>query len=136
MDKIAALRDKLEPAAKILLSVYLRPGRYEWQFEDYLPLVNGILVDAYNLRPELMGVESPDKKYRWTAAAELAASVPLPIILTGGLSGENITEAIARVQPFGVDFFHGVRDASGNLQTDALIKLIRAVRQAELELLN
>ena len=136
VEKIAALRDKLEPAARIILSVYLRPGRYEWHFEEYLSLVNGVLVDAYNLRPELMGVDSPDKKYRWDKAAELAAVSPLPVILAGALTGENVNEAIAGVQPFGIDVFHGVRDKAGNLQMDALLKLIRAVRQSELELLS
>jgi anthranilate synthase/indole-3-glycerol phosphate synthase/phosphoribosylanthranilate isomerase len=45
----------------------------------------------------------------WAAAAELSARVPL--ILAGGLDGDNVAAAIARVRPWGVD-------ASSRLETD------------------
>lgn len=39
----------------------------------------------------------------WSVAAQLAARSRIPVILAGGISPENVVEAIRRVRPFGVD---------------------------------
>jgi phosphoribosylanthranilate isomerase len=39
----------------------------------------------------------------WTVARQLAESSCLPVILAGGLSPENVYEAVMAVRPFGVD---------------------------------
>lgn len=39
----------------------------------------------------------------WTVARGLAESSPVPVILAGGLSPENVYEAVIAVKPFGVD---------------------------------
>ena len=66
-------------------------------------------------------------KADWAAAARLAAS--RPIVLAGGLTPENIADAIAIVRPFGVDVSSGVEDAPG-LKNAARVKaLFDVVRQ-------
>ncbi len=55
----------------------------------------------------------------WTLAARLAQAHPL--LLAGGLNPNNVREAIARVQPWGVDVASGVERAPG-VKDPALIR--------------
>ena len=47
----------------------------------------------------------------WHSAARIVQSVELPVFLAGGLTPENVTQAIAEVKPFGVDVSSGVESS-------------------------
>jgi phosphoribosylanthranilate isomerase len=56
---------------------------------------------------------------------------PVPVILSGGLRPENVTDAIALVRPFAVDVASGVEAAPGRKDSDKLAAFAEAVRAAE-----
>jgi phosphoribosylanthranilate isomerase len=64
----------------------------------------------------------------WGRAAELARQTQL--ILAGGLSAENVAEAIEAVRPFGVDVSSGVEETPGIKDPDKIFEFVRAVRAA------
>jgi len=64
----------------------------------------------------------------WGRAAQLARQTE--VILAGGLSGENVAEAIATVRPFGVDVSSGVEEARGVKDLRKIDQFVRAARRA------
>jgi phosphoribosylanthranilate isomerase len=64
----------------------------------------------------------------WSAAGALARRTQL--VLAGGLCAANVAEAIARVQPFGVDVSSGVEERRGVKSPAAIMSFVAAVRSA------
>jgi phosphoribosylanthranilate isomerase len=56
---------------------------------------------------------------------------PVPVILSGGLTPENVAEAIAAVQPFAVDVASGIEASPGRKDPAKLRAFAEAVRAAD-----
>jgi len=78
----------------------------------FAPVSDFFLTDTYlSKTPGAAPGEQPvngfigitGKVCNWKIAAELVADSPLPVILAGGLSGQNVYAGIRRVLPAGVD---------------------------------
>jgi phosphoribosylanthranilate isomerase len=64
----------------------------------------------------------------WAAAQRVAAA--REILLAGGLNPENVAEAVAQVQPFGVDVSSGVEDSPGRKSPERIAEFVTRARAA------
>jgi phosphoribosylanthranilate isomerase len=84
--------------------------------------VSAVLLDAFDAK--LYG--GTGRKANWAVAREAARLTK--IFLAGGLSPENIAEAIRVVEPFAVDVNSGVESAPGRKDADKLHNLWQRMR--------
>ena len=84
--------------------------------------VRGFLVDAFSTQAYGGTGQTVD----WSLANEVAQSTP--ILLAGGLTPENVHEAIHQVQPYGVDVSSGVEERPGKKDPEKIRAFIQAAR--------
>ncbi|MDX1978252.1 MAG: phosphoribosylanthranilate isomerase [Pseudanabaenaceae cyanobacterium bins.68] len=91
------------------------------QIPAYLPYVDQIILDAYH--PHLAG--GTGQTLDWALLADFAPGCPW--LLAGGLTPENVAQAIAQTQPDGIDLSSGVEHQPGDKNLNQIGKLIAAL---------
>jgi phosphoribosylanthranilate isomerase len=83
----------------------------------------GVLLDTF-----VSGVPGgTGEAFDWSLVPQ---GLPVPIILAGGLTPENVRAAIERVRPYAVDVSGGVEASKGVKDSGKIHAFVRAVRSA------
>jgi phosphoribosylanthranilate isomerase len=85
-------------------------------------------IDAYAEAADALLVDSVDAEggggtgetHDWERTAAIVDSLSVPVVLAGGLTPENVAEAVATVDPFAVDTASGVESSGGVKDHDAI----------------
>lgn len=86
--------------------------------------VDGALLDTYiEGRAGGSGLT-----FDWKIAREVKVSSMRPLILSGGLSPENVAQAISETEPFAVDVSSGVEISPGKKDGEKMREFIRAAK--------
>lgn len=91
------------------------------------PHVDAILLDSGNQKLAVKELGGTGRTHDWTLSREIRERVGVPVFLAGGLTPENVGQAIAEVGPFGLDVCSGVR-TGGRLDGEKLGRFFAAVR--------
>jgi phosphoribosylanthranilate isomerase len=99
-DEVAALRAALAPIP-LMLTVAVRDHHALDTARRFDDVCDSFLLDSANPANGIVGASG--LTHDWAISRALVAAVSTPVVLAGGLGPENVEEAIARVQPAGVD---------------------------------
>lgn len=89
---------------------------------------DAIMIDAFD--EKLRG--GTGRVADWSFARKMVQLAPR-VFLAGGLSPENVAEAIASVRPYGVDVCSAVEAAPGRKSAERMKQFVGAVRSSKLE---
>ncbi len=90
-----------------------------------------ILLDT-SIKGDKHGGGGTGQTFDWTIA-ESIQNMGLPVIIAGGLTPDNIGEAVGNVRPWGVDVAGGVEAGPGVKDVDKLQKFIGGAKKAAVE---
>lgn len=93
------------------------------------PDVDAILLDSGNQKLAVKELGGTGRTHDWTLSRTIRERVDVPLFLAGGLTPENVAQAVAEVEPFGLDVCSGVR-TGGKLDAEKLQRFLSATRQA------
>lgn len=116
---------KLFPAMRFIAVVHVKDRGSIERAKQYASVAHALLLDT--AQKGITG--GTGVTHDWSVSAEICTSVSVPVILAGGLTPENVSEAIAIVQPRAVDVRSGVctLGEKDNAKMEAFITKAHAV---------
>ena len=69
--------------------------------KSYSQVVEYLILDTQS--EDVYGIGASGNTHDWSVSKKIVEAVNIPVILAGGLSTENVSEAIKQVAPWGVD---------------------------------
>ncbi len=108
-DGLRTLR-ALAPDARLIKAIHVTGPDAVAQAKAFAPLADALLLDSRDA--DRLG--GTGRTHDWTISRRIVDAVaPVPVILAGGLTPDNVATAIATVRPAGVDVNSGVEDPTG-----------------------
>ena len=105
-------------------AVQVRPGVDLLQYAHDYHDAKALLLDAF-----IDGAHGgTGETFDWNV---IPGTLPLPIVLSGGLTVDNVTEAIRAVHPWAVDVSSGVEAAKGIKDAAKIAAFMSGVRNAD-----
>ncbi|MFC5972004.1 phosphoribosylanthranilate isomerase [Halomarina salina] len=97
----------------------------------YAAAADAVLVDSVDDD----GAGGTGETHDWTRTRDLVRTLDdeygTPVVLAGGLTPENVAEAVETVGPFAVDVASGIEAAPGEKDAEAMAAFVRAARGDE-----
>lgn len=100
----------------------MRQGLDLLKYAASFPGAQGLLLDAF-----VEGYGGGGETFDWSL---IPGNLPMPLILSGGLSAANVGEAVRRVRPWAVDVSSGVESAKGIKDAALITDFVAGVEHA------
>jgi phosphoribosylanthranilate isomerase len=105
-------------------AVRVRPGIDLLQYARDFLHAKALLLDAY-----VDGTQGgTGQTFDWSL---IPRNLPLPVVLSGGLTSDNVSEAVREVRPWAVDVSSGVESSKGIKDAAKIAAFISGVRNAD-----
>ena len=115
------LRQAISPDMELIKAFRIKSAQSLESTAAYVDCVDTLLLDAYH--PQMLG--GTGKTINWQDLAEFKPDIPW--MLAGGLTPDNIKEALARLQPDGIDLSSGVERSPGDKDLAKVAQLFQVI---------
>jgi len=116
------------PHLKIIRAVHVTGPEAVAQARALARQVDALILDTYDPTTGRHGATG--KTHDWEISRAIVDEVPVPVILAGGLTPDNVADAVTRVRPWGVDVHTGVENPDGTRNLDLIRAFARNARAA------
>lgn len=136
-DEVATLRRRLE--VEVWKSLFLDADAslvdvetFRQRMRDFAEAgVHKLLLDTVAVVGGRRRFGGTGRPFNWDLARELVATAPLPTFLSGGITPENVADAVQRVRPFGIDLCSGIESRRGQRDEHRTALLFAHLRALE-----
>lgn len=105
-------------------AVRMEPGTDLLEYTRRFSRAKALMLDAHS--PGTPG--GTGLTFDWSA---VPAGLPMPVILSGGLTAANVGRAVREVRPWAVDVSSGVESSRGVKDPRRIVEFIRSVRRED-----
>lgn len=130
VDSIISLRKSL-PHIKIIKNFHVNELEVIHAMKPFESVVDAFILDTLDLANDKVG--GTGLVHDWNISRNIVKEISRPVILAGGLTTENVGEAIRFVKPYGVDASSGLKGSDGFKDE---MKVINFVYRAKHEFLK
>ena len=127
--ELRMLRAQL-PGIKLVQVIHVTGPESVEEARSVAPLVDALLLDSGNQKLPLKELGGTGRTHDWGLSRKIREIAGIPIFLAGGLTASNVSEAISKVRPFGLDLCSGVR-THGRLDESKLRSFFSAVAASQ-----
>jgi len=99
-DQVADLKRR-HPGLRVIRTIPVTGPEAALAAKAFEDVADYLVLDSRD--PDTMSVGATGRRHDWAISAKIVVTVRTPVILAGGLSPDNVREAIRTVRPWGVD---------------------------------
>ena len=101
VEAMRRLRGELPASVRLMKAIHVEGEESLAAARRFAPVSDLLLLDTKV--GGMPGIGATGRLHDWSISQRIVESVPIPVILAGGLSPANVAEAMQAVQPWGVD---------------------------------
>jgi phosphoribosylanthranilate isomerase len=102
---------------------------WKTEIDHYQDHIDYFITDTYD--PSTGASGATGKTHDWNISAEIVEYSKKPVILAGGLTVNNVAQAITKVKPAGVDCHTGVEDKYGNKEKSLIKQFVTIAKETK-----
>lgn len=118
------------PSLRVVQVIHVRDERSIDLALRAAPFVDALLLDSGNPAACVRELGGTGRVHDWSISRRIVERAGVPVFLAGGLTPDNVCDAIIGVRPFGIDLCSGVR-SNGRLDAGKLHAIVHAIRRAD-----
>jgi phosphoribosylanthranilate isomerase len=131
VDKMRELRSRMDTNIRLMKAISVENEDSIALARQFAAVSDLLLLDTK--REDFPGVGATGFTHDWNISRQIVKSAGIPVIMAGGLTPENVGDAMRKIQPWGVDSNTSTNVPGSNVDKDLgrIKAFVQAIQAAE-----